>query len=303
VRPAFTLIELLVVIAIIAILIGLLVPAVQKVRAAAARTQSTNNLKQIGLGCHSYHDVYKYVPFNGIRGPDFWACPNQASMRPNQIALGRKAIDSGSWCYQILPFVEQKALYENPGINFAANGTFYGPPNIVGLYDDPGRGRAGEDTATSSVARSGPVTDYAINCWLNANTNGATDGANRHVRLHAIPDGTSNTVFVGGNCLPTSLYGSSGSGSWDETWMVGGYGGSGRNGFFNFPDGPNCPYVGSPAATGSGAGRNGYGQFGGPHDGGGLFVMCDGSVHLITFGTDLTAFMRPDDGKTPPPLD
>src|SRR5688572_17661793 len=86
VRTAFTLIELLVVIAIIAILIALLVPAVQKVRAAAARTECSNNIKQLTLAMHAYHEVYGHLPL-GSRRP------------PRQ-----------TWAMYIWPYIEQTAL-------------------------------------------------------------------------------------------------------------------------------------------------------------------------------------------------
>src|SRR5438105_8467135 len=117
-RLAFTLIELLVVIAIIAILIALLVPAVQKVREAAARAQCSNNMKQIALALHNYHDTRKKFP--AARGD---------LQSPNQYTVFTVY---GGWMCDVLPYIEQNALYNQlthyPNFNFGSFLNYYNKP-------------------------------------------------------------------------------------------------------------------------------------------------------------------------------
>jgi prepilin-type N-terminal cleavage/methylation domain-containing protein/prepilin-type processing-associated H-X9-DG protein len=168
-RGAFTLIELLVVIAIIAILIALLVPAVQKVREAAARTQCTNNLKQMGLALQGYHDTYKYFPTTQRLDPTTSSSPRER------------------WFTKILPNLDQGPLYSayNPAYNW--DDISQTPNNLslasvalsvatcpstptIRLDGDPA-------LAVGSFTPSGPAA-AASNSWSNWNpTVGVTDYA------------------------------------------------------------------------------------------------------------------------------
>jgi prepilin-type N-terminal cleavage/methylation domain-containing protein len=155
-RRGFTLIELLVVIAIIAVLIGLLLPAVQKVREAASRAKCMNNLKQIGLAVHNFHDTNSYLPTAG--GVIDKTVYNTVVMI-NGVAATPKTdpYQTAGWMFQILPFIEQDAIYKNPAT---------APQQAVALYYCPSRRSA----ATWTRIRGAETfivgnDDYAAATW------------------------------------------------------------------------------------------------------------------------------------------
>ncbi len=180
-RRAFTLIELLVVIAIIAVLIGLLLPAVQKVREAAARTKCQNNFKQLGLACHMHHDALGALP---------------AGLTPVKAKFSQMG-----WCARLLPYIEQDALWRATvaAYDFAPVDPFFLPhvgfQTVVPTFSCPSDDRVSRVNGTHQSLR------VASGSYLGSlgRDHVKPDGVlyyDSKVRLTDITDGTANTLLA-----------------------------------------------------------------------------------------------------------
>jgi prepilin-type N-terminal cleavage/methylation domain-containing protein len=311
-RRGFTLIELLVVIAIIAILVAMLLPAVQQAREAARRSDCKNRLKQLGLALHNYHDVYKAFPPGTVNA-------HRTHSINGQNGSGRIGIGA-PWICQLLPQLEQKAMFDHVQIiiserpevvDWFGNGTYTSRGILVGsqqfaAMDCPshpdGGGQFGNGTGMEHLGRGNYAACFGKGNYGVAHTKnsavGGLFGINSKYKMRDLQDGTSNTIAFSELRYRTAVFSGPGenqSAPTTDTRGTWAYGAMGAD-IFSTKIGPNskapdgvwgcrnspangmpCTQIGNSAQTNETfAGARSY------HPGGVQACMGDGSVRFVS---------------------
>jgi prepilin-type processing-associated H-X9-DG protein len=288
-------VELLVVIAIIGVLIALVVPAVFKIREAAARVQCGNNLKQMGLSLQMFHDANGFFPSNGGYRPDLddQTISVENGSRTWIWPLGNPNLtgtqQTGSWAFAILPYLEQDAAFQESAFGHA-----------VPQYMCPGRGRTNPQVVPSQdpVYPQFLYLNDGVNPWTKTDYAGNIKIVTAKIEsnlptgpLQGIPnvtDGTSNTILVGEKSMDPQLY-NTGGWLWDDPIFAGGgAGGTVRSGTTVQRDAIGIKFSN---------------KWGSAHPEGAQFLFVDGAVHLITYDTSnaaMLALLTPAGGEVVP---
>jgi prepilin-type N-terminal cleavage/methylation domain-containing protein len=288
-KRGFTLIELLVVIAIIAILIALLLPAVQQAREAARRTQCRNNMHQIALALHNYHDAHSSLPIGDM---------GYASGMYAGTYVG--CVQQGAWPVGILPYIDEASVYNaiNLGDNATSSANTTTSSQVFAQYLCPSNanpqrqsnmgllhylGNAGSGGHLNAVTRA--PANGVFYAWDTVTTYKA---GRPPCRVRDIRDGTSNTLMLGesGEAGNTQLYGAARQNFWAEACAR-----------------CNCnnvrPVVSSSnyrinaaysEVVGDGSSNKRYHAFGSYHEGGCFFAFADGQVRFLSENIDTTTF-------------